>query len=287
MKQILLTAYIILFSLQFMHAQNMDSITQQNLPDTIGIPVKENINSIVDLDSMLSETGIVVNSIMEKSTITIDWFIPLFLLLLLVYFTLLWVQYTRQLKENITVITNMNLAQQIYRDREFSAGIFSALILLNFVLVFAIFIYQLLTFVGFSYFIGNIYLDIAVCAVFIPVIYFIRTLVYWMLSMIYPFKTEIKFFRFNTRVLLQMTGICMLPLVILIATTHAPLSDWAIYITVGLLIFVYILRIIKGMNIGGGFARFHFFYFLLYLCVLEIAPLLILIKIVSSKGINS
>ncbi|MBK6730194.1 MAG: DUF4271 domain-containing protein [Bacteroidetes bacterium] len=286
MKQILLTGYIILFSLHFMQAQNIDSITQQNIPDTVGIAVKENVNSIVDVDSLLSGTGMVANNIMGKRTITIDWFIPLYLLLLLIYFTLLWVQYTRQLRENVTVITNRNLAQQIYRDREFSAGIFSTMILLNFVLVFAIFLYQLLTFVGFSYFTGKIYLDIAFCGVFIPVIYFIRSLVYWMLSMIYPFKSEINFFRFNTRVLLQMTGICMLPLVILIATTDTPLSEWAIYTTIGLLIFVHIIRIIKGMNIGGGFARFHFFYFLLYLCVLEIAPLLILFKIVSSKGIN-
>lgn len=273
--------------MQVLHAQTNDSIAQPNIPDSAGILIQENINSTVNLDSLLSETSIVSYHILHQRTLTIDWFIPLLLLLLLIYFTLLWVQYSRQLKENITVITNMNLAQQIYRDREFSGGIISTMILLNFVLVFAIFTYQLLSYTGFSYFTGKIYLDIALCGVFLPIIYFMRTLVYWILSAIYPFKTEINFFRFNTRVLLQTAGICMLPLVILIATTDAPLSEWAIYSCIGLLILVYIIRIIKGISIGGGFARFHFFYFLLYLCVLEIAPLLILIKIISNKGINS
>lgn len=251
-----------------------------------GSPVKIT-TEIISLDSVLQNDRVAEFGIHDSHEKKINWVIPIYLLGLLFYITFLKLQYSRQLSENITVVTNMNLAQQIYRDREFSAGIFSVLILLNFILVLAILFYLYLNSLHFNYFSGNIVVDIAACGLIVPAIYFVRSVVYWCIALIFPFKTEINFFRFNTRVLLQLAGIALLPLAILSATTASPLSDWALYFAVGLLILVYVVRIWKGISIGAGFARFHFFYFLLYLCAFEIAPLLIIIKLINTWGINS
>jgi len=281
------TAVVILLNLHFSNAQTVDTLAQPAVADTSAAIAAESAFGFANMDSLLVQTGSVTSQVMQPRRAEAEWIIPCILLLLLAYVTLLRVQYPRQLGENITVIVNQNLGQQIYRDREFSAGIFSLLIFLNFVLVSAVFLYQLLSAYGFPGISGNKYLDIAIYGLLIPAIYFARSLVYGLLSLIYPFKAELNFFRFNTRVLLQMTGICLLPFAILMATTDSPVSQWALYCGAGVLICVYIIRIIKGVQIGGGFARFHFFYFLIYLCTLEIAPLLILIKVIGNLEINS
>ncbi|MFN3939868.1 MAG: DUF4271 domain-containing protein [Chitinophagales bacterium] len=68
---------------------------------------------------------------------------------------------------------------------------------------------------------------------------------------------------------------------------NAPLSNWAFFTAIGVLLLVYALRVVKGIRIGARFARFRLFYFLLYLCAFEIAPLLIIVKVIRTWASNS
>ncbi|MCF8304288.1 MAG: DUF4271 domain-containing protein [Bacteroidales bacterium] len=75
-----------------------------------------------------------------------------------------------------------------------------------------------------------------------------------------------------------MAGIVLLPLLLLIHTTLPVL-----FLKIGAvaLVVLYIWRILRGVNIGLSEPRFSIFYFILYLCTLEIFPALLIYKLVS------
>lgn len=238
-------------------------------------------------DTIFNQNASAYENIVRRRSVNSNYLLPLFLLGVILFFTLLKLQYARQLGENITVLLNMNLAQQIYRDREFSAGIFSMLFMLNFILVFSIILYQLPGHFNFSFYSSNVIVNIAICIAVFPFTYFLKSVFYFFAGLIFSFQNEINFFRFNTKVLYQMAGVVLLPVAVVISIANAPLSDWAFTAAIGILILVYIIRIVKGIGIGARFIRFHLFYFLLYLCAFEIAPILIIIKVIRVWALNS
>lgn len=73
-------------------------------------------------------------------------------------------------------------------------------------------------------------------------------------------------------------GILLLPLLLLIVYTW---SGPMVYITGGIILLVMFLRFIRGISIGLSDTKFSLFHLFLYLCTLEILPLVIAAKFVS------
>lgn len=88
---------------------------------------------------------------------------------------------------------------------------------------------------------------------------------------------------FNSASLYTRTmGIFLLPLVFLITYSTGFINIMFIYLSIFIIFIMLILRIISMFRafILGGFS---IFYFILYLCALEIAPLLVILKEVKSR----
>jgi hypothetical protein len=82
----------------------------------------------------------------------------------------------------------------------------------------------------------------------------------------------------HTRVL----SVFLLPSVFLITYTTGFISTYIIYISISITIIVLIIRIIRILRVFVD-SGFSIFYFILYLCALEISPLLIIWKVVISR----
>jgi hypothetical protein len=227
----------------------------------------------------LRETRIVIEQPEVKRVTVHDFVLPVLLLLMLAYVT--WLRYTfnKELGENVTVILNTNLGQQIFRDREFSAGIFKLLTFVNFAMSAGLFIFLIMKHNGLTMpFAAGVY-NILLCIGAVAILYLLKGFMYRILGATFQLTNALQFFRFNALVIYHLLGIAMLPLIILAAFAEAPVNEWAITGTLILIGIALLIRLVKGFAALRLTGRFHFVYFLLYICALEIAPLLIAIKV--------
>ncbi|MFI5170850.1 MAG: DUF4271 domain-containing protein [Chitinophagales bacterium] len=261
------------------------SSPQTIIVDTVA-PVKKLPFETFSYDSLFSkqitppDAGPENNLHLQKREIVL----PLLLLLMLGYVTWLRYIFSKELSENITVILNSNLGQQIYRDREFSANIFKLLTFINFTFIGGVFIYLLSLYYGIAMPFNNKVFDIGICIGIIIVLYALKGIVYNIIGAGFKVSNALSFFRFNSLVIYHLLGILMLPLVIITAFSDAPVSNWALFATLALIGVAMMVRLVKGFSVIRLLGKFHIVYFLLYICALEIAPLLIAVKLFGKWG---
>ena len=95
-----------------------------------------------------------------------------------------------------------------------------------------------------------------------------------------PFDQEINRYNFLIIAFNCVLGFFLVPFNYLIAFPHeGPYADFIVYWTLGLAAVFYIFRAVRSANIAGKFLTGHLFHFLLYLCVIEIAPVAVLMKL--------
>jgi hypothetical protein len=75
-----------------------------------------------------------------------------------------------------------------------------------------------------------------------------------------------------------VTGIILLPLLLLIIYTYHELF---LYMAGGLILIMIFLRFIRGVAIGLSDTKFSLFHLFLYLCTLEILPIIVAAKFLS------
>jgi len=250
------------------------------LVDTQAVLKQLNFETI-NYDSLFSiaSNNNVIQQPSSKHVTARDFILPVLLLAMLAYVTWLRYVFAKELGENITVLLNSNLGQQIYRDREFSANIFKLLTFVNFAFSAGVFMFLLARFSGVPMPFENVALNIAIAVAGVAVSYLFKGLLYRVIGLSFKLTNALQFYRFNSLVIYHLLGIGMLPLIILGAFAEDPVNDWAIKATLILLSLAMLIRIVKGFAALRLAGRFHLMYFLLYICALEIAPILIAIKV--------
>ena len=111
-------------------------------------------------------------------------------------------------------------------------------------------------------------------------IYFIKILTLKILGFIFDKTIVVDEYIFIIYLVNQIIGIAFIPVIIFIAYGQHALANAFIYIGVALFILSFILRIGKGMFailLGAGIPLIYLF---LYLCALEILPLLLGLKLI-------
>ncbi len=112
-------------------------------------------------------------------------------------------------------------------------------------------------------------------------IYFLKHIQLKVLSYILPFRQEIESYSFIVSNTNKALGFIIVPLLFLIAYTPTTAQIMALYFSFILLSLIYIYRTLKGLAIAGSIILFHKFHFFVYLCAVEIAPIVILLKLLS------
>ncbi len=173
---------------------------------------------------------------------------------------------------------NDNLLSQLLREQ--SAGVrVGNLILYTMFLINA----SIFTFIALKYF--NIKIaesnfgTLMLCISGISAFYATKHLMLSSVRYIFPIEKEVGRYNFTIIVFNIIAGIFLVPLILFAAYAPENVRVGFIYLTIGLLVALLAFRGLRGLLIANRFFAWHKFHFFLYLCAVEIAPLLVIIKL--------
>lgn len=207
-----------------------------------------------------------------------DW---IFITLLLAYAAFIWVKvfYNKIFIQISQAFFNNRITNQIVRDENILVQKASVLLTIIFYLVASLFIYQISILYDWNPdYVGTGFNRFLIFAFAISLIYTIKLLILKVVGHVFMVDKAIVIYIFNIFLINNLLGIALLPVLTFISFSHV-YTEYAVYLAFVLIGGAFFYRLIRGCLIGLTYSRFSILYLFLYLCALEIAPLLVLIKI--------
>ncbi len=211
-----------------------------------------------------------------------DWkfYLALVLLILLAFIRY---GYAKEFDELFTVFRNWGPSQQMFR--EIGTGVSFGTVLLNFfsVLVISMFVFLVISTYQFLQSEPPWFMML-IALTTVTLFLLARYALLKAAAMLLPFGKEITLYNFYEIQINRLLGVVMFPMVLLISFATLPVSRYALYVTLLVVAAFIFMRYLKGFNIGINYFGRHLFHFLLYICALEIAPVLIIIRLLQNLG---
>ena len=219
-------------------------------------------------------------SAVYRKNVMPDWFFPLILVVLVVY-TWLRIFYSKFFSQMIQAFINTNLANQIVRDENIFVQRASVYLSIVFNLVLALMLY--LVSVHFEWEMGGIGMGFSRYVFFVILVsaaYALKFLTLKICGWLFEQEREMATYVFYIFLINNILGMALLPFICIFAYNENLSFSWLLSIPLIFTVLAYCWRIFRGIQIGLGISPFSPFYLFLYLCALEIAPLMILLRVV-------
>ena len=117
------------------------------------------------------------------------------------------------------------------------------------------------------------------CILGVFAVFFIKHVALRVVGLIFPINKELRQYSFTIVVFNIILGILLVPVNLLIAYGPRELPKYLIWGLLGSVLLLYGFRIIRSLLIASRYISLHKFHFFMYLCTVEIAPTLVLVKI--------
>lgn len=121
------------------------------------------------------------------------------------------------------------------------------------------------------------------CLLGVSLAFLVKHTILYIVSAVFPIAKEVKLYNFIIITAGILLGLILLPLNIFIAYSPEVLGNLLTYTAFGAIGVVYLVRSLRSLSVASPFLATDQFHFLVYLCAVEIAPLLILTKILILK----
>jgi hypothetical protein len=211
--------------------------------------------------------------------ITPDWF-TVILIFIVIAVASLKVFYSRIMFQIFKAFINNNTANQIIRDENILVQRASVLLSVICYLVLALFVFKVSQYYHYeNSYIGVGFVKFLFISLFIALIYSLKMIVLKILGFIFHFDKPVAAYIFNLFLINNVLGMVLLPILIIITYFEFAYSDFLLSATIALVALFYIYRLLKGIIIWTGSSHSNLFYLFLYICALEISPILIIIKV--------
>jgi len=151
-----------------------------------------------------------------------------------------------------------------------------------FVLTMSLFLYQFIEHYGVKLPFVETMNSFLVIVPLLLLLYPVKSLVLQLSGWIFNDSEKITEYIFNIFLINKVLGLFLVPIVVLAAYLSFG-QAMLLHVGVMLVVLCYIYRLFRGYFIGRSAANLSGFYILLYLCTLEILPLIIIAKFVSSE----
>ncbi len=151
-----------------------------------------------------------------------------------------------------------------------------------FVLTMTLFFYQAASYFGFLP-AGSIVSVFFATALIIFSIYGIKLLVIRLVGSLFETQKEIREYTISVFLFCNTVGLFMLPVVICLSFLKQVNPSVFIYSGLAIIAVFFLTRLVRGLIIGFNSTRVSKFYLFLYLCTLEIVPLIIMVKLFIPK----
>lgn len=218
---------------------------------------------------------------LSRNNISPDWFFPVIIVVLVVY-TWIRIFYSKYFSQMIQALLNNNLANQIVRDENIFIQRSSIYLSLVFNLIAAMLLYQVSIFyrwpvAGISWGFDRFIFFLLVVSAGYAVKFLILKICGWLFEQ----EREMATYIFNVFLINNVLGMALLPFICIISYNEHINFSLFVSISVLLIITGFAWRIFRGIQIGLSGTVFSPLYLFLYLCTLEIAPLIILMRVVT------
>lgn len=130
----------------------------------------------------------------------------------------------------------------------------------------------------------SLWLELGICLVAVLAALFLKHLVLGLVASIFPVAKEVDRYQFLIQVFGIALGVFLAPVNILLAYGPEALHKGLILGAFSVFTLVYVFRSLRGLLIANKFLIAHRFHFLLYICTVELSPVLIFIKLVFDQG---
>jgi len=219
----------------------------------------------------------VVLPVRKIHQVNYDW-LTLILLCSLVLFASVKNAYTNYLLHLLKSTVNYATSARLFRERSYSFMDGGSRLDIFFYVVFSVFVYQVLACFESGLPIKNFPLFLF-CIVAVPGYFFLKRVAYLTVGVVVEGLEETREYLFNLGNYNRVLGLFLFPFVALIA--FSPFFNPLYFLIAGLIL----TGIFYGMTLRRGIIillkkQFSLFYLFLYLCTLEILPLLLIYKIV-------
>ena len=212
---------------------------------------------------------------MLRESVSNEWF-TVFIVLSLGFLTLSKFLFSRRFDDFLSVIGNSKYLKIYARDQKFIDG-FDTLLFLNLVISISIF-----SFLMYSEFVNPAEFDLIQFFKLlfgIGALVLIKILLERLIGSLFEIDALIDSYLFQKTTYKNYTGFVLLPINILLIYTLSP-SKSIIYVILGLIFSINLIGFITSFKNHQKILLNNLFYFILYLCALEIGPYLILYRLI-------
>ncbi|WP_298892990.1 DUF4271 domain-containing protein [uncultured Psychroserpens sp.] len=212
---------------------------------------------------------------MLRDVIYNDWF-TVFLILGLVFITLSKYVFAHRFKDFLAVIGNSKYLKIYARDQKFIDG-FDALLFFNGIISVSIFAFiSYSTLVNPSEFDLNLFFKLLFG---VGVLFLIKILLERLIGSLFEIDELIDSYLFQKTTFKNYTGFVLFPINCILIYTLSP-SKTIIYVVICIMVLINLIGFISSFKNHQKLLLNNIFYFILYLCALEIGPYLILYKLI-------
>lgn len=172
-----------------------------------------------------------------------------------------------------------NLLSQLFREVE-GRGIWP------FLLLYLLFLFNVGSFIYFALQYWKVTTPFSpwglfgLCLLGVTLLVLAKHIVLAIIGFIFPVEKEENRYQFLIIVFGIMLGLFLAPVNILLAYGPNNIHPYLVQGTLGGVVLVYLFRILRGILIANRFIALHKFHFLLYICSVEVAPVIILYKLI-------
>lgn len=208
-----------------------------------------------------------------------DWFT---VVLLIVMAGLTWIRvfYYKIFRQLFAAFASNLVSNQVVRDENILVQRASILLSFIFYLSSSLFIYLISVYFNWDYpLLATGFLRYMIIALLVAFIYSFKMVLLKGLGEIFKISKPVATYIFNIFLINNILGLALIPVVITAAYVARDSTGTVLYMGMVLVIIAFIYRFMRAVRIWMSMQGVSLFYLFLYFCTLEIAPLVVLVKI--------
>ena len=208
-----------------------------------------------------------------------DW-LTLVLVVVIISFTWIKTFYSKILKQLLSAFFSNSITNQVVRDENILVQRASILLSFIFYLTLSLFIYQVSVFQNWDYpFLSEGFIRFLIIGLVVSFTYSFKMVLMKGLGEVFNLDKPVSTYIFDIFLINNMLGLFLIPITIAIAYVVTYSTEIVLLTGVVVVIISFIYRLVRAFTIWRTLQGVSFFYLILYFCTLEIAPLVIIIKL--------
>lgn len=206
-----------------------------------------------------------------------DW-LTILLLLALILFASVRNSYSKYLGHLLHSVINYSTGFRMFQEKNSSVLQGAFRLEIYFYLTASVFVFQLIQFFQIKTTFSNLVLFLF-CFGAVLAYYFIKKMFYLLFGMVMEGTGETSEFLFNMDNFNRVTGLFLFPIITVVAFYPFENPDIPVFTGIFIITVMYLMLLYRGSKILLK-KQFSIFYLFLYLCTLEILPLLLIFKMI-------